>query len=263
MQAYWVDLLDRVADAGAAGYGLLLVAPFVGSFLGLIIRRLPDGLPIGWARSVCEKCGVRLRTRDLVPVLSWLVQRGRCRHCGRPLGWFYPGIELGAVAVALSAVLIDGGEGAWLDCLLGWWLLALGWIDLRRWLLPDVLTLPLVLAGLAAAAAFDPEQLTGRALGAALGYLSLVAVAALYRRLRGREGLGRGDAKLLTASGAWVGAAALPQVILIAALSALAVAACLRVAGVRLSAHSALPFGPFLAFATWIVWLSGSISLVG
>jgi leader peptidase (prepilin peptidase)/N-methyltransferase len=253
----------RVAEAAAAGWTLLLVAPFIGSFLGLVIRRLPDGLPIAFARSVCEECGVRLKTRDLVPVLSWLMQKGRCRCCGHRLGWFYPGVELAAVAVALSAVLVDGGEGIWLDCLLGWWLLTLGWIDLRRGLLPDILTLPLVLAGLAAAAVFDPAELTQRALGAALGYTSLVIVAAVYRKLRGREGLGHGDAKLLAASGAWVGAAALPQVILLAALAALLVAAGLRLAGTRLSAHSALPFGPFLALVTWVLWLCGPFGAMG
>jgi leader peptidase (prepilin peptidase) / N-methyltransferase len=252
----------QVAEPGAAGWALLLVAPFIGSFLGLIIRRLPDGLPIAFARSVCEECGVRLKTRDLVPLLSWLAQKGRCRYCGHRLGWFYPGVEFAAIAVALSAVLVDG-DGAWLDCLFGWWLLTLGWIDLRHWLLPDVLTLPLVLAGLAAAAVFDPAELTQRALGAALGYTSLVVVAALYRKLRGREGLGRGDAKLLAASGAWVGAAALPQVILLAALSALLTAAGLRLAGVRLGAHSALPFGPFLALATWVLWLCGPFGSIG
>ena len=196
-----------------------------------------------------------------MPVLSWLWQKGRCRYCGHRLGWFYPGVELAALAVALSAVLVDG-DGAWLDCLLGWWLLTLGWIDLRRWLLPDVLTLPLVLAGLVAAAVFDPAGLMQRALGAALGYTSLAAVAALYRKLRGREGLGGGDAKLLAASGAWVGAAALPQVILLAALSALLVAAGLRLTGVRLRASSAVPFGPFLALATWVVWLSGALGSI-
>jgi leader peptidase (prepilin peptidase)/N-methyltransferase len=159
------------------------------------------------------------------------------------------------LAIALAAVLIEGGQRAWLDCLLGWWLLALGWIDLRCWLLPDGLTLPLIIAGLAAAFLFNPDQLTERALGAALGYASLMTIAALYRALRGREGLGGGDAKLLAASGAWLGAAALPQVILLAALSALAAAAGLRVAGIRLGIHSALPFGPFLALATWVLWL--------
>jgi leader peptidase (prepilin peptidase)/N-methyltransferase len=254
---YGVELLDRTAGAGAAEWSLLLVSPIVGSFLGVVVRRLPDGLPIARARSRCEGCGAGLKPRDLVPLLSWLIAKGRCRSCGRPIGWFYPGIELAALAVAVIAVLVDGGAAAWLDCLLGWWLLTLGWIDLRRWLLPDALTLPLVVAGLAAAAAFDPEQLTGRALGAALGYLSLRAIAALYRALRGREGLGQGDAKLLAGSGAWLGAAALPEVIFVAATAALAAAACLRLVGVRLAAHSALPFGPFLALATWLLWLCG------
>jgi leader peptidase (prepilin peptidase)/N-methyltransferase len=106
---------------------------------------------------------------------------------------------------------------------------------------------------------FDPDQLVNRALGAALGYLSLMTIAALYRALRGREGLGGGDAKLLAASGAWLGAAGLPQVILLAALAALAAAGSLRLAGIRLGIHSALPFGPFLALATWVLWLFGPI----
>jgi leader peptidase (prepilin peptidase)/N-methyltransferase len=252
-------MLDRLIEAGAAGWSLVVAAPFIGSFLGLLIRRLPEGSPIARGRSRCDACGATLRARDLVPILSWLMLGARCRYCNQPLGWFYPVVELAALAVALAAVLLDGAQRAWLDCLLGWWLLALGWIDLRSWLLPDALTLPLIIAGLAAAFLFSPDQLIDRALGAALGYLSLIAIAALYRALRGREGLGGGDAKLLAASGAWLGAAALPQVVLLAALSALATAACLRPAGIRLGIHSALPFGPFLALATWVLWLSGPL----
>jgi leader peptidase (prepilin peptidase)/N-methyltransferase len=255
VEVYQAELLDRITGAGAAAWGLTALAPFVGSFLGVIVRRLPAGSPITRGRSGCEKCGTELRARDLVPILSWIVAKGRCRYCGHTIGWFYPSIELAALAVALVAVLVDDGEAAWLDALLGWWLLTLGWIDIRCWLLPDVLTLPLVIAGLAAAAVFDPEQLADRAAGAALGYLLLLAVAVLYRRLRGRDGLGRGDAKLLAASGAWLGASALPHVILFAALAALIGAAGLRLAGVRLGAQSSLPFGPFLALATWVLWL--------
>lgn len=259
VQVYATGFIDRLTEVGTAEWGFVLVAPFIGSFLGLLIQRLPEGSPIARGRSHCDACGATLGVRDLMPILSWLAVGGRCRYCRQPLGWFYPGVELAALAIALASMLIDGGQGAWLDCLLGWWLLALGWIDLRSWLLPDALTLPLIIAGLAAAILFNPDQLTDRALGAAVGYLSLMAIAALYRRLRGREGLGGGDAKLLAASGAWLGAAALPQVILLAALSALAAAAGLRLAGVRLGFHSALPFGPFLAFATWVLWLAGPI----
>jgi leader peptidase (prepilin peptidase) / N-methyltransferase len=255
------ELLDRVAGAGLAGWGALLVAPFVGSFIGVVVRRVPEGRPAAWTRSRCEHCGTVLRVRDLVPLYSWLTARGRCRYCGHSLSRFYPGIELAAFAIAFAGVAFDGGTETWLDCVFGWWLLALGWIDIRRWLLPDVLTLPLVITGLAVAAAFDPEQLTERALGAALGYLGLRAVAFAYRALRGREGLGHGDAKLLAASGAWVGAMALPQVVLGAAVSALIAAAGLRFAGVKLSAGSALPFGPFLALATWLVWLFGPVPM--
>src|SRR5271155_4879896 len=255
VQGYGTEWLARMAEAGAAEWSLVLASPFIGSFLGLLIRSLPDGSPITRDRARCDTCSTTPRPRDLVPLLSWLVAGGRCRYCRQPLGWFYPAVELAALAVAVASVLIDDGQRAWLDGVLGWWLLALGWIDLRSWLLPDALTLPLIIAGLAASLMFDPDQLANRALGAALGYASLITIAALYRALRGREGLGGGDAKLLAASGAWLGAVALPEVILLAALSALAAACLLRLAGIRLGIHSALPFGPFLALATWVLWL--------
>jgi leader peptidase (prepilin peptidase)/N-methyltransferase len=253
--------LDRVVSLGEQGWPLLLLAAFVGSFLGVVIRRLPEGRPIVRGRSLCEQCGARLTPRDLVPLLSWLITRGGCRHCGHRLGWFYPAVELAAFAIAAIALAFDGVEQAWLDCLLGWWLLALGWIDARHWLLPDVLTLPLLVLGLALAAAFAPEDLADHAAAAMLGYLALRAVAWIYQRLRHREGLGQGDAKLLAAAGAWLGIAALPQVILLAALAALVTAAGLALAGTRIRAHSALPFGPFLALATWLLWLFGPFSL--
>ena len=252
LDAEWVR---RATGTDAAGWLAVLVSPFVGSFLGVVVRRLPEGRPIAWERSRCEDCGAVLGVRDLVPLFSWLAGRGRCRFCKVRLGWFYPGVELAALAIAMIAAIVDSGTDTWLDCALGWWLLALGWIDARHWLLPDALTLPLVIAGLGAALAFDPGGLTDRALGAAIGYLALRLVALLYRKLRGRDGLGEGDAKLLAAAGAWVGASGLPQVVLIAALAGLVAAAGARLAGARLSATSALPFGPFLALATWLVWL--------
>ena len=247
--------LDRLVDVGPIAWGVVVAAPFAGSFLGVLVRRLPAGRPVVWARSRCESCGRVLAVRDLVPLLGWLAARGRCRFCGARLGWFDPAIELAATAVALVAVVADGGPLTWLDCLFGWWLLALGCIDLRCWLLPDALTLPLVVAGLFAALWLDPASLTNAALGAALGYLGLRLVAAIYRGLRGSDGVGEGDAKLLAAAGAWLGAAALPQVILLAASAALAVALGLRLVGIRLGPRSPVPFGPFLALATWVLWL--------
>ncbi len=239
---------------------MLIAAPAIGSLIGVVIRRLPDGQPIVWSRSKCEGCGTALTPRDLVPLISWVLTRGRCRCCSYRLGWFYPGVEIAALVVALIALAVDDMPRAALDCLFGWWLLTLAWIDLQRWLLLDLLTLPLIVAGLAAAAMFDPDTVLDRALGAALGYVALHAIAAGYRAVRQREGLGGGDAKLLGAAGAWVGATALPQVILLAALAGLLAAAALRLGGVPLRAHSALPFGPFLALATWAIWLGGPIS---
>ena len=254
-------LIGGLSRSGAAGWALVLLAPFFGSFVGVVIRRLPAARPLAWQRSRCDRCGAALTPRDLVPILSWLATGGRCRHCGEPIGWFYPGVEVGVLAIALVSVWLDGGTAAWLDFILGCWLLALAAIDLERWQLPDPLTLPLVLAGLAEAALFAPALLFDRALGAALGYFGLRAVALLDRRLRGREGLGAGDAKLFAAASAWVGAGGLPSVLVGAAALALLVAAALMLAGVRLGRHSALPFGPFLAAALWAVWLWGPLPL--
>jgi leader peptidase (prepilin peptidase)/N-methyltransferase len=258
---FGADLVENMAGSGVLGWSAVLAAPFVGSFVGVVIVRLPQRRPIVLARSQCERCGAVLAARDLVPLASWLAARGRCRRCGEALGWFYPAVELAALAVALAALAVDRGAAVWLDCLLGWWLLALGWIDLREWLLPDRLTLPLILAGLAVTAWLDPAALFASALGAALGYLVLRLIAWGYRAWRGQEGLGQGDAKLLAAAGAWLGAWALPQVVLAAAVAGLLAVFGLRLAGVQLGARSAIPFGPFLAFATWLIWLFARCNL--
>jgi leader peptidase (prepilin peptidase)/N-methyltransferase len=248
-----------VAPLGLAEWGLVGVAPVIGSFVGVVIDRVPEGEPVAAARSRCPYCRTVLAARDLVPLASWLAARGRCRYCGKWLGWFYPGVELAALAVAVLAVAVDRGVDAWIDATLGWWLLALGWIDWRRLVLPDLLTLPLIPLGLAAIG-LAPNELWDRVAGAACGYLALWAVAWLYRRARGREGLGMGDAKLLAASGAWVGASGLPSVLAGAAIAALLAAGGMMLRGKRLDRYSALPFGPFLAGATWLVWLFGPMT---
>ncbi len=234
------------------------MAPFIGSFLGVLIRRLPEGRPVSLARSNCEACGVTLTPSELVPLASYLLQRGRCRRCGVAIDPFHPLIETAALVITLWAILVETDTTRlWADCLLGWTLLTLGWIDWRSMRLPDALTLPLLLSGLLVTLAIQPEAITGHAAGAAAGYLALRVVAWCYRRVRGREGIGAGDAKLLGATGAWLGLAWLPMVLLLAALLGLGAAACLSLAGRRLRADTALPFGPCLALAFWLIWLHG------
>jgi leader peptidase (prepilin peptidase)/N-methyltransferase len=233
----------------------VVIAPFVGSFLGVLIRRLPRGQDVVVARSRCESCGKTLGPLELVPVLSWTMQKGRCRACGAPLGFFHPAVELAALAIAVWAAATDEGVRLWAGCVLGWTLLALAWIDLEALILPDVLTLPLVLAGLAFVAVLEPDRVADHAAGAAIGWFLLWALARLYRSLRGRDGLGEGDAKLLAAAGAWVGWEGLGPILLIGALAGLALALARRLGGAATTATTAIPFGPPLALATWLVWL--------
>lgn len=236
----------------------VILAPFIGSFLGVLIRRLPAGQPIALARSACASCGRRLDVRDLVPVVSFVVLRGRCRTCRAPIGVFHLAVELAALAVALWAALtLTEPAWIWASCVLGWVLLVLGWIDVEHMMLPDVLTLPLLLAGLGATLLLDAPDVADHALGAVLGYVAFRAVAAGYRAWRGRDGLGGGDAKLLAAAGAWLGWQALPWVVLEASLAGIGAALIARLLGHRISGATALPFGPFIALGIWLVWLYG------
>jgi leader peptidase (prepilin peptidase)/N-methyltransferase len=237
----------------------LVVAPFVGSFLGVLVQRLPEGRAVVLARSRCDACGARLRAVELVPLASFLWLRGRCRTCGAPIDRFHPAVEIAAFGVALWAILAEAEPvRVWAGCLLGWVLLTLSWIDWRWMRLPDSLTLPLLVAGLLFTQQTQPTMLTDHAAAAAAGYLGLRCVAWCYRLARGREGIGQGDAKLLGAAGAWLGLAWLPLVVLFGALLGIATAAALALAGQRMRANTALPFGPPLAAAFWVLWLHGN-----
>jgi leader peptidase (prepilin peptidase) / N-methyltransferase len=237
----------------------IVLAPFVGSFLGVVIERLPAGRPMVFGRSACDHCGETLRARDLVPLVSYLARLGSCR-CGQArLSRFHPGIELAALAVALSAATVLSGWLLWASVGLGWTLLTLAVIDQREFVLPDIITLPLISAGLVVAWTVDPGLLVDHALGALAGFAAFAAIAGAYRRARDREGLGLGDAKLLAAAGAWLGWQALPSVVAIAAASGLALALATRVGGGRLAWTSRIALGPHLALAFWLVWLFGPV----
>ncbi len=233
----------------------VLTAPFIGSFVGVLIQRLPEGDDLVASRSRCNACHRNLGVPDLIPIVSYLAARGRCRHCGAPIGRDHLLIEVAALLVAVWAATVDEGLRLWADGALGWTLLALAWIDARHMILPDVLTLPLVLAGLVFAWFLDPAFIADHAIGAAAGWLLFWAISRLYRLLRGRDGLGEGDAKLMAAAGAWVSWTGLGPVMLVGAVTGLIQAAVIRLRGGDLSGATAIPFGPPLALATWLVWL--------
>ena len=246
-----------------AMHGLLtlLYAPLVGSFLGVLIVRLPVGEGVIWGRSACPHCRHRLAVRDLIPLVGWALNRGRCRDCGAVLGWFYPAVELAALALALWAWAVLSGWLIPATALFGWCLLALAWIDQRHQWLPDALSLPLVPAGLIVAWFAVPERWPDHLIGAVAGFLLLYLVDLAYRRLRRRQGLGLGDAKLLAGIGAWVAWQVLASVVLIAALSALCVVLARRLAGRPMTLADKLPFGPHLALGAWLVWLYGPLTV--
>ena len=230
-----------------------MVAPIVGSWLGVLVRRWPQGRPVALARSCCDACGHTLGPADLLPLASFALLRGRCRYCGVLIGWFHPIIELAALTVAVAVFCADGGGWqGWIDAALGWALLGAAWIDAETFRLPDIITLPLVLAGLLVTWVCQPEALYGHAAAAALGYLSFRLLNAAYRALRHRDGLGEGDAKLLAAAGAWLGLAALPDVVLGAGVIGIGMALLLmRASGLR--GDQRISFGPALAMA-FFVW---------
>ena len=235
---------------------LVILAPFVGSFLGVLVRRLPRGESIVAPRSHCESCGTKLGVRELLPIASFLLLRGRCRHCGVPIARDHLAAELAATlvpAAALAALPWAGWEAIGAASVLGWVLLALALIDWAHWILPDVLTLPLLVAGLGATALLSPSALPDHAAAAAAGGGGLALLAFTYRRLRGREGLGGGDVKLLAAGGAWVGLQALPLLLAGAAVAGLLLALLRHGRGIE--GASAIPFGPPLCGAIWVAFL--------
>ncbi|WP_119459733.1 A24 family peptidase [Rhodospirillaceae bacterium SYSU D60014] len=239
----------------------LLAGPFVGSFIGVLVLRLPAGDAVVFGRSACRYCSRQLGARDLAPLLSWVCNRGRCRYCGERIGLFYPLIELAALGVAVWSVSILSGWLLWATCLLGWLLLALAVMDWRAFVLSDALTLSLVPTGLAVAHLVEPTVLAEHLIGALAGYLAFAGLASAYRYVRGRDGLGMGDAKLLAGAGAWVSWSGLPSVVLLAALCALSAVLAKSLAGGSISAMDRVPFGSYLALGTWLVWLYGPVSL--
>lgn len=266
-----------------AGLGLL-----VGSFLNVVILRLPRRLEWEWKReareilelpelydppppgivverSHCPNCKTPLSWYENIPLFSWLALRGKCRHCKAPISPQYPIVELLTALLAVAAVWRFGfgwqGFGA---ALLSCYLVALSGIDLRTRLLPDQLTLPLMWLGLIGS--LDNLYMAAKPalLGVIAGFTSLWLVSAGYRQYQvvvkrekdPREGMARGDLKLLAALGAWVGLNGILPVILISSLVGAVIGSIWLVAKGK-DRSTQIPFGPYLAIAGWIVFFWG------
>ncbi|HEY1145898.1 MAG TPA: A24 family peptidase [Allosphingosinicella sp.] len=233
----------------------LVLGAVIGSFLAVVLIRWPQGRSFVGGRSHCDACHAPLGARDMVPILSYLARRGRCRACGAAIDPRHVAMETGAALVALVAVIAHPLPVAAASALFGWWLLILAALDLEHQWLPDALVLPLALAGLAVGALGIGPVLDDRALGGLVGYASLASIAFAYHALRGREGLGAGDPKLLAAIGAWLGWQQLPFVLLGAGLIGLGWVATMRMRGKPVSATDRLPLGTLMSLAAWPLWL--------
>ena len=256
-----------------------LVGLFIGSFLNVVIHRLPKMLERGWAeqcaelrgeeaakaplynlavpRSQCPACGHQISALENVPIASFLALGGKCSSCGKPISARYPLVEVLGGALAAAAIWRFGATWQGLAaCVLLWTLVALTFIDFDTQLLPDSLTLPLLWAGLIVNlwGLFTP--LASAVIGAVAGYLTLWTIYWLFRLIRGKEGMGYGDFKLLAALGAWLGWKMLLPIILMSSLVGALVGIVLIVLA-RRGREIPIPFGPYLAAAGFLVLLYG------
>lgn len=259
---------------------IFMLGLVVGSFLNVLILRLPLMLQRDWKaqcsdllgleaeqeakafnlltpRSHCPRCQRGLRPWENIPLLSYLLLRGRCAQCGAAISPRYPLIELAAALMALMAAVRFGVSPAALFAMaLGWALLALAVIDLEHQLLPDDITLPLLWLGIALNFFNVFTDLHASVLGAILGYGALWSVYIVYKLVTGKTGMGHGDFKLLALLGAWLGWQLLPLIL----ISASILGALIGVGMIIFRAHDKdipIPFGPYLAIGGWIAMLWG------
>jgi leader peptidase (prepilin peptidase)/N-methyltransferase len=284
-------VLEILAQSpGALIISALLVGLVVGSFLNVVIYRLPVILDRQWRadcaelggaaqmapatpiarfnliapRSTCPSCQAPIKAMHNIPVLSYLWLRGRCANCRAHISARYPAVEL-LCALLTASVAWHFGYGAPAACgiVVTWFLIALTFIDLDHQLLPDSLTMPLLWLGLLSSitgwgspAGNLPVDPVSAIAGAVIGYLSLWTVYHAFRVLTGKEGMGYGDFKLLAAFGAWLGWRMLLPIVLLSAIVGALVGIALIV-GRRHQRGTPIPFGPFLAAAGWVAMLWG------
>ena len=237
-----------------------LVGVLLGSFIATAVVRWGTGRPIVIGRSRCDDCARVLAPVELIPLISAIISRFRCRTCKAPIDALHWQIEATACLVGVFAGMATPGITAIAGAIFGWQLLALGALDARHFILPNLLTTALAITGLAASLSSAGIGPSDSIAGGLVGFLSLWLVKHGYRRLRGRDGLGGGDPKLLGGIGCWLGWQALPHILLGASLIGLVMAvAVLRDEQEPLSSRR-LPFGACLALAGFTVWLAYQIA---
>ncbi len=260
-----------VLDPTVALYLAAVVGLCIGSFLNVVIHRLPKMMERGWQeqcaelrgeelpagprynlvvpRSACPSCGHRITALENIPVVSWLALRGRCSQCKTPISARYPAVELLGGLLAIAAVWKFGPTGqALAACVMLWTLLALTFIDFDTQLLPDDLTVPLLWSGLLANLYGLFTTLPEAVVGAVVGYVTLWSIYWLFKIIRGKEGMGYGDFKLLAALGAWLGWKMLPLIVLGSSVVGAFIGISLVVFKGR-DHNIPLAFGPYLAIA--------------
>ncbi|HET9951056.1 MAG TPA: prepilin peptidase [Candidatus Eisenbacteria bacterium] len=233
-----------------------LIGLAFGSFLNVVIARLPKGESIVRPPSHCPRCKHRIAPHDNIPVLSYILLRGRCRHCKKKIHWRYPVVELtSGVLLALLATRIQNPALLVPNAAFVLALLAVTWIDLDTRTIPDVVTIPGVGVGLAASL-FGPPGFVAALVGAAAGGLSLWLVGWAYEKATGVPGMGGGDVKLAAMMGAFLGAGGVFGAIFLASLAGSVFGAVLIAKG-HGSRRTAIPFGTFLAPAAVVLLLYG------
>ncbi|ADG07740.1 prepilin peptidase [Kyrpidia tusciae] len=229
----------------------------IGSFLNVVAYRLPRGDSVVFPPSRCPRCGARIRPRDLIPVVSWVWLRGRCRDCGGTISWRYPAVEgLTALLWGLAAWWYGWSWETALGLVVISFLIALSTIDLEWKILPDELTYPLAIVVVGARLWMGPEPWWWYLGGAALGAGMLLTLYWLSPLLFGKEGMGLGDVKLMVGLGAFTGLTGTVITLFAASLAGLVVGLVLQRMD-RLGEQRRIPFGPFLAGGALLSWLYG------
>lgn len=268
---------------------IALLGLVVGSFLNVVGIRLPAMMQAGWRRdareilgtevnptekeppslwsppSSCPHCGARIRPWHNIPVVSWILLKGRCADCNVSISMQYPAVELACAVLSLVCAWRFGWSIELAGALFFTWsLLALTVIDLRTRMLPDSITLLLMWAGLLLSVWQVYCTPAASILGAAIGYSLLWIIYHLFRLVTGKEGMGYGDFKLLAALGAWLGVVTLPAILLIASVTG-AISGLALIILRRQTRNAPIAFGPYLAIAGWItlIWGPSLLSIGG